>query len=346
MQNAIHLTITDPVYKGGTSVSGFKTFLLRYINDKRDLPFLRLCFIICVTTLPAAIYLFIPGNFHWWLAIIYFLFNSGLLMGSFILMLHNTSHRALFKRKYDSLNKIIPWILGPFFGETPESYFAHHIGMHHPENNLSEDLSCTLHFQRDSFRDFMRYFFRFFVFVIPDLSFYLKKKGRDKIRKKFLSGEFSWYILAIGLLIFNWQATIAVFIFPLIFTRFMMMAGNWGQHAFIDLQTPENCYRNSITCINSFYNKQCFNDGYHIGHHLYPSMHWTDMPLSFQDNISRYAKENAIVFKKLDFTRVWILLMTKNYDALAKNYVELNPEQSRSKAEIITLLKERTRKMM
>jgi hypothetical protein len=150
-------------------------------------------------------------------------------------MLHNTSHRVLFKRKYGFLNKLIPWVLGPFFGETPESYFAHHVGMHHPENNLSEDLSSTMKFQRDSFRDFMRYFLQFFIFVIKDLSFYLKRKGRKKLRQKFLSGESSWYVVVALLLVFNWQATIVVFIFPLVFTRFMMMAGNWGQHAFIDL---------------------------------------------------------------------------------------------------------------
>jgi fatty acid desaturase len=260
-------------------------------------------------------------------------------------MLHNTSHRGLFKRKYNFLNKVIPWVLGPFFGETPESYFAHHVGMHHPENNLSDDLSSTMKYQRDSFRDFMRYFLQFFIFVIADLSVYLKKKGRIKIRQKFLSGEFTWYVVVAILLYFNWRATFVVFVFPLIFTRFMMMAGNWGQHAFIDLATPANCYRNSITCINSPYNKQCFNDGYHIGHHLYPTMHWTDMPVNFKENISSYKKEKAIVFRKLDFSMVWFLLMTKSYGTLAKYYVDLNPEQPKSKIEIIALLKERTRKV-
>ena len=318
---------------------------MAYINDKRDLPFLKLCLVICLTTIPAAIFMFIPGMFNWWFALAYFSYNSIFMMGPFILMLHNTSHRALFKRKYDILNKIIPWVLGPFYGETPESYFAHHIGMHHPENNLSEDLSSTMNYQRDSFRDFMRYFMKFFIVGIPNLSFYLKRRGRIKLFKMLLCGELSWYVIVAILFLINWRTALIVFVVPMIFTRFMMMAGNWSQHAFIDKNAPENCYRNSITCINSSYNQKCFNDGYHIGHHLYPSMHWTDLPLEFQNNLSNYAKEDGIVFQKLDFFLVWILLMTKSYGTLAKNYISLDPHQTRSNEEIIQLLKARTRKI-
>ena len=346
MQATVALRITDPIYKPHSVFNPFQQFLLRFINDKRDLPFIKLCLVICFTTIPAAIYLFAAEKINWWFALLYFLFNAIFLMGSYILMLHNTSHRVLFKRKYSFLNKLIPWALGPFFGETPESYFAHHIGMHHPENNLSEDLSSTMKFQRDSFRDFIRYFLQFFIFVVKDLSFYLKQKGRNKLRRKFLSGELSWYVVVALLLVFNWQATVIVFVFPLVFTRFMMMAGNWGQHAFIDLSTPANCYRNSITCINSNYNKQCFNDGYHIGHHLYPTMHWTDLPVNFKENINSYVKENAIVFRKLDFFMVWLLLMSKSYGTLANYYVNLNAEQPKTKMEIIALLKERTQRLV
>ncbi len=340
----LSLSITDPVY-AEKSLNPAGQFLLRYINDKRDLPFFRLCLVICLTTIPAAVVLFIPGMFSWWLALAYFSFNSIFMMGPFILMLHNTSHRALFKRKYDILNKIIPWAIGPFYGETPESYFAHHIGMHHPENNLADDLSTTMPYQRDSFKDFMRYFLKFFIKGIADLSIYLKKKGRIKLLKMFLSGELSFYVIVGLLLVLNWKAAVVVFVIPFVFTRFMMMAGNWGQHAFIDRNAPDNCYRNSITCINSGYNQKCFNDGYHIGHHLRPNMHWTDMPVEFQKNIALYAKEDAIVFQKVDFFLVWLLLMTGSYGMLAKNYVELNPSKPRSKEQIIALLKERTRKI-
>ena len=69
-----------------------------------------------------------------------------------------------------------------------------------------------------------------------------------------------------GLLLANARAVLVVFVVPFVRSRFLMMAGSLGPHAFVDRAAPENCYRNSISCINTGYNARCFNDGYHIGH--------------------------------------------------------------------------------
>ncbi len=122
-----------------------------------------------------------------------------------------------------------------------------------------------------------------------------------------------------------------------------MMAGNWGQHAFIDREHPDNDYVNSINCINGRYNQTCFNDGYHIIHHIKPTMHWTDLPGEFMKNINSYAKENSIIFKKIDFFQVWFFLMTKRYDILAKNLITVN-HHIQTQEQAIALLKERTKR--
>jgi fatty acid desaturase len=137
---------------------------------------------------------------------------------------------------------------------------------------------------------------------------------------------------------------LVVFVIPIMIARFGMMAGNWAQHAFIDAASPENCYRNSITCINCVYNRRCFNDGYHIGHHLKANRHWTEMPIEFQNNLETYAREGAIVFEGVDFFVVWFFLMTRNYKALARHYVPLGTETP-STEQIIALLRERTRRI-
>ncbi|MGZ3883690.1 MAG: fatty acid desaturase family protein [Bacteroidia bacterium] len=338
------ITITDPVYREKEKFSFVARFFISLLNDKRDLAFIRLCGIICVTTIPFAVYLFIPGNLNWWLISIYYAFNFAVLTGSFILMLHLTSHRPLFKKEYNYLNYFIPWVIGPFFGETPESYFAHHLGMHHAEDNMPEDLSSTMKYQRDSFADFMKYYSDFIVFGIVDLAGYLKRKNRIKIRKKFLAGEISFWIVAIALLFFNFKASLLIFVIPVFVVRFLMMAGNWGQHAFIDRNNPKNNYTNSINCINVRYNKTCFNDGYHIVHHLKPAMHWLELPGEFLKNTDKYARENSIVFQGIDFFQVWFFLMTKNYNTLADKMVIVNPE-IKTKEQAIALMKERTRRI-
>ena len=216
--------------------------------------------------------------------------------------------------------------------------------MHHPENNLKEDRSCTMFYQRDSFIDFMKYYLRFMFIGFFELYAYLTSKNKSKMRRNLVKGEMTWYLFCLLLCLINWQATLFVFILPFIIVRFAMMAGNWAQHAFIDRNDPANCYTNSITCVNSVYNKRCFNDGYHIGHHFHPAMHWTDMPGNFLKNTDKYAENDAIVFEKMDYFMIWLNLMLGRYKVLANHFVNLN-DRYRDQGQVISLLKERTRKI-
>lgn len=337
------LVVTDPTYRPREHSGLIDRIGLALINDKRDLPFIKLMMAISAIVIPFAVCLYIPGLFSWWLVPVYLFLVLGVFLGPYILMLHNTSHRPLFKVKYGWMRHYITWVMGPFFGETPETYFAHHIGMHHPENNLEDDLSSTMRFQRDSLADFGRYLGRFYSLGVVELLIYMWRRRRIKLWRRALIGELSYYLAIVALLILNWQATLVVFVIPIIFARFAMMAGNWAQHAFIDASAPDNCYRNSITCINCSYNRRCFNDGYHIGHHLKANRHWTEMPVEFEANRENYAREGAIVFERVDFFIVWFFLMLKRYDWLADRFVDLRGGMSRE--EIIALLKERTRRI-
>lgn len=343
MRHVAEIPFTDPVYVP-KEASAFTRFMLRFIRDERDIVFIHLILRILLVIVPIAVFLYMPGMFSWWMAPVYLGINWAFFTPPYILMLHCTSHRPLFKREYDWMNKIIPWFLGPFFGETPETYFGHHMGMHHPENNLREDLSSTIEYQRDSFGDFMKYFLRFFTLGMVDLTNYFTRKKRFKLRKNTVLGELAWYLFVIGMSFVNWQATLVVFIIPFVFTRFAMMAGNWGQHAFVDADAPANCYRNSITCIEVAYNKKCFNDGYHIIHHIKPAMHYTDMAKEFRDNLDDYKREKAIVFEGIDFFMVWFFAMTHNYKALAKHFVRLD-DSFQSDEDVIVFLKTRLKRL-
>ena len=258
------LTITDPTYKPKASNNFIDRFLLRLINDPRDLPFMRFLIEATVVVVPVVFYIYF-GSPHWIILALYVPFNIFFYMDRFILILHNTSHRPLFRKKYRILNHYIVWILGPLFGESPETYFVHHIGMHHVEENLEADLSSTMPFQRDSFTGWFRYFLRFFFGTFFNLSIYMAKKRRRKLLIRIIAGELSFFLFVAAACLINWQATLVVFIVPFIFCRFVMIAGNWGQHAFIDASRPEDPFTNSITLINCRYNRRSFNDDTYSG---------------------------------------------------------------------------------
>ena len=91
------LEINDPVWIKPERYNLFQKFLVRLINDERDLPFVYLCLKMTFVVIPFSILMFVPGVYRWWIALPFLVWNIVAWLGPFILMMHNTSHRPLFK---------------------------------------------------------------------------------------------------------------------------------------------------------------------------------------------------------------------------------------------------------
>ena len=138
----------------------------------------------------------------------------------------------------------------------------------------------------------------------------------------------------------NAGAILVVFIVSVVFVRIPMMIGNWGQHAFICPADPTNPYRNSLTCINTRFNRRCFNDGYHIHHHVEARRHW-NTPGELEANLGRYGAEDAVVLEGIDFFGIWLCLMLRRWEVLAQAFLRLPNAPRRTDAEVVAVLKER-----
>jgi len=294
-----------------------------FLKDARDKPFLNQILLTTLIIIPfgMSIFFLLPSSpwisLIYWITIIYFL-------GPHLLMLHNVCHRSPWKKPYKKFFDYFLEVQGLFFGLPPSIYYHHHIKMHHKEGNGPNDLSSTEPFARDSFLGWLKYFLRF-IFLCPfELPLYFVKAGREDFAIKVTGGYIFFYAFMVCAYYLNPAAAITVFLVPTLICWFGLMGGNWAQHAFIDNSAPENSYKNSITVVDSVYNKRCFNDGYHIGHHLSPGMHWSEMPQDFENNIDTYYENEAMVFRKLDYQIIWFLLMLKQYKFLAKFYVPHN----------------------
>jgi len=263
------------------------------------------------------------------------------VMDRFTLMLHCTSHRQLFRSEYGYLNKVVPWFLAPFFGQTPNTYFAHHMAMHHREENLEDDLSATLRFRRDRFGHWLRYYVRFLFIGLGELGVYFWKKRQKKQLTRIIVGEVTFWAVVAASAFFNPGAAFVVFVVPVVIMRGMMMAGNWGQHSFVCPEKPEDPYRASITCINTRYNRRCFNDGYHVLHHLQPRCHWTEHPIEFEKDLAEYGRHDSIVFDGLDFFQVFTNMMLGRWNKLADHFVKLPGAPERSREQVIEFLRSR-----
>ena len=313
---------------------------LALIKDPRDLIFFRTTAWMATCLLPVSALMFVPGVFRWWLAPLYLGYVMYFFIDRYILMLHATSHRPLYKREYLVLGHVVPVLLAPFFGQSPYTYYAHHMGMHHPENNMEDDLSSTLKYQRDSRIDFLKYWATFFFLGPFQLPIYFAKRRRWSMFRMFVLGEVGWFSLVALLLWLVPGPTFTVFVVPFLMIRFLMMSGNWGQHAFVCPDDPSNPFKNSATLINARHNRRCYNDGYHAVHHEKQVLHWSEMPLDFENHRDKYAKNDALVFDGIfGFQKIWWFLMTRQYQKLASHVVRF--DGSKTDEEIVALLHRR-----
>ena len=140
----------------------------------------------------------------------------------------------------------------------------------------------------------------------------------------------------------NFKATLFIFIIPFLFARLVMMLGNWTQHAFVNLKDLED---NTINCINTKYNKICWNDGYHAVHHIRPALHYTEIPGEYLKNKDKFAEQKVLTFEGIHYLHIFIWLMRKRYDKLAKHIVNVNNMFS-SEEEAMELMRERTKKFI
>lgn len=337
------LVLTDPTEAPTYGDGPLSRWCKEHLYDPRDEVFVRLSLRMTalMTTMMVALFAImrapVPGWAQLAFGLVYFAV-WGWFVPPVILMLHCTMHRPFIKSP-KWLNRVHPYAMSFFFG-MPTGYAEHHLGMHHAEDNMGEDLSGTYSYRRDSFASFIKYWARFFFLIVIELPAYLQRHQRTTFAKRAFWGEVIHQTLVITSLIIDWRFGLFAFALPMAIARTMMMVGNWGQHAFINTDRKNNGFSNSITCINSVYNKRAFNDGYHIGHHMKANRHWTEAPKELLDNRELYISTGAVVFEGLDFFMVSVLLWSGQWKTLAKHYVNLDGQQ-RSHEEIIALLKSR-----
>lgn len=201
------------------------------------------------TSVPSAITLY-ARDFSWTHAIAHLLMQA-LYVGTYTLMMHQHIHaRGILAKRWTIVDTIFPYITDPLMGHTWNTYFYHHTKHHHVEGNGPDDLSSTLRFQRDSLAHFLIYVGRFFFFIWMDLPLYFVRKRKYEMAAKVAFWEWANYALYVTLFRISPRATIFVFLVPLFFMRLGLMAGNWGQHAFVDHEEPDSDYRSSITLVD------------------------------------------------------------------------------------------------
>jgi hypothetical protein len=163
------------------------------VKETRDFPMGHLQFNITVTVIPCAIALF-TCNVPAWLGLLYDVALVAIFFQRFVLCLHYSEHRKIFKKEYGILNAYLQFVVAPFMGIPTGMYHLHHVVMHHKENNVFPwDLSSTEPYQRDSVLHFLHYLFRFMFAAWIELPYYALKRNKPMLAARALATSVSYW---------------------------------------------------------------------------------------------------------------------------------------------------------
>jgi fatty acid desaturase len=200
---------------------------------------------------------------------------------------HNHCHRPIFKHKF--LNR---WFgrLWTFSGGWPALFWRHaHVTVHH--NNLLHDCDWTLPKKKadGSFESMFIYCalhwpFRYAYHLYKDI-----QNGGGLLRPKSKAYKELVIFLVLWSIPFFIDPVMALWLWVLpqwIGNAVVMAGGMYAQHAGCVQKTDDHPVNHSNTYLSKFFNMSMFEIGYHIEHHDYPYVHWTELP-----KLHEYLKE-------------------------------------------------------
>lgn len=193
---------------------------------------------------------------------------------------HNHAHVPIFRSRFLSR-----WFarLWTFSGGWPSFFWTHaHIRVHHANTLAPEDWTLPRLRADGTVEGFWRYCllhwpWRFAVHLWKDFT-----SGRGLGRKALR--EFAIFlclwsipfwidpVMALGLWVLpQWIGNVS-----------FMGAGMYLQHVYCVPKSEEHPFNHSNVFVQRLFNLLMFNIGYHLEHHDYPSVHWSDLPALHQ----------------------------------------------------------------
>jgi hypothetical protein len=193
-----------------------------FLADPRDTIFVSHVLFTFVFVIPSAVTLLF--RFHWIHAILHTI-GLVLTIPPFILMLHCVCHKKASKTAIPWLDYVIHYAMAPFYGQTWNTFYYHHVKHHHVEDNGTVDLSSTIWYDRDNWIHFAIYFFRFYFLIGLELPIYFFEKGQYRWGVNVFLGEYGTLALysAFFLLVENPWSVIFSFFVPLNLSRYFLL---------------------------------------------------------------------------------------------------------------------------
>jgi len=294
------------------------------------------------------------GNgFIWWRAAVYNVIRIGPMYRNFMyvyVLCHKEAHSygKLFSmpyRKYMGLQFVYNYFIGFFHGVIPGPFTESHIYNHHKYDNDSDDVYSTGAYPRDSFGQYLRYVYIWFLYAlnISSIQSFYKEGKSDRAFRCVAGCMYFCAGLAVCAKFVSPLFALMYVFYPLVEANILLSAVNYTWHAFIDPNDHDNDYVNSTTILDAM--NFTLDEEYHVVHHQYSGVHWSKNKELYEKNIDEYKKCTATVFKGTNIFVIWGMIVNKDYDGLCDHFVQYEEDESKrlSRDDLKELLKARLR---
>jgi fatty acid desaturase len=318
----------------------------RVLKDPRDEPILAAAITLGLTAIPIFIAQLVIVEISWPLVLGFYACVYGPNIRAFVRSfssMHQEGHKVggLFKRasvleKWTGNSFLYMFFALPM-GLTPHA--AAHLQQHHRENAGPLDVYATARYDHANAWHFIVYMVREVMYqqllVSPYL--YFRSKRKPAQMRSMIVGNLLHLALFALLALYSLPIAVLYMLVPWCASNFLMGVIHWSQHAFYGgQQDPKDFMYNTVTLLEKPVNT--LNEGYHVCHHHWENVHWSESPALFERIKPEMKAAQSLVFRDLSVLDLFLMLMLRRFDALAD---KLDWWEPLSQGEKVALLKRR-----